>query len=351
MPGILSQEEIDQLVSSVAKGKTEEKRPFGARKKAIPYDFRQQNIIPKASLHAIKSLHTDFAKSLSIFLLRTVKNELGVKLATVNSLPLGEFIKSRANPTYLSLVRLKPYNGELIIDISPNLVFLLVDLLFGGTGSPPPANGVITHMEKKFMRKLVEGMLSEFKAIWEKVTPFHPRIETEGTDPAIAGSPSDLENAMMVTYELTLGEGSEGHLPLSFCYTAKLLKSLVAVLGQKKVGEGELPPREEAQTEELLKSLSQVEMPVSVELGRTLLTIRDLIGLQIGDVIRLDNYIDDELKVEVEDRAKFLARPGAYRGRKAVIISSIFKEGEVRNGQQKGKGEPPADGGRGPKGG
>lgn len=332
MPGILSQEEIDQLVSSVSGDKPQEGKPLGSEKKAIPYDFRQQNIIPKGSLRILKAVHTDFAKSLSGFLLRAVKAELTVNLATINTIPIGEFIKSRANPTYLNLIRLKPYDGNLIIDSSPNLVFLLVDLLFGGTGSPPSRNGMITHMESKFMRKLVEGMLEEFKSTWERIIPFHPKIEEEGTNPSIVGSPSDLENAMMVVYELTLGKGSETHHPLSFCYNSKLLKSLVAILGQRKVGEErEVFPEEEDQTQKLRENLGPVEIPVEAKLGEAHLTVRDMINLQAGDIICLGSHIDDDLIVEVKGRPKFLARPGIYRGRTAVVVSSTFKEGEVKD--------------------
>ncbi len=334
MPGILSQEEIDQLVSSVSEGKGQGRRPPGAEKEAIPYDFRQQNIIPKGSLHAFQIVHSDFAKSLSGFLLRSVKTELIVNLATVNTIPLGEFIKSRENPTYLNLVRLKPFEGNLIIDSSPNLVFLLVDLLFGGTGSPPSTNGLITHMERKFMRKLMEGMLEEFKTTWEKITLFHPKIEEEETDPSIVGSPSNLENAMMVIYELSLEKGSETHHLLSFCYSAKLLKSLVAVLGQKRGGEErEVPPQERDQSGKLRKSLGQVEVPVEAKLGEAHLTIRDMIDLQAGDIIRLSNYVGGDLTVEVKGKPKFLARPGAYRGKAAVVVTSTLKEGVVKDGE------------------
>ena len=334
MPGILSQEEIDQLVSSVSEGKRRGGGPPGAEKRAIPYDFRQQNIIPKGSLHTFQVVHSDFAKSLSGYLLRSVKAELTVNLATVNTIPLGEFIKSRENPTYLNLVRLKPFEGNLIVDSSPNLVFLLIDLLFGGTGNPPSSNGTISHMERKFMRKLIEGMLGEFKASWERVTSFHPKVEEEGIDPSIVGSPSDLENAMMVIYELSLGKESEAHHLLSFCYSAKLLKSLVAVLGQKRGREeGEVPPEERDQLGRLRGSLGPVEVPVEAKLGEAHLTIKDMIDLQVGDIIRLSSYVDGDLTVAVKGKPKFLARPGVYRGKAAVVVTSTLKEGEVKDGE------------------
>ena len=334
MPGILSQEEIDQLVSSVSEEKLKAGKTSAPGKKAIPYDFRQQKVIPRDSLRTFQALHSAFAKSLRGFLLRTVKTELTVNLATVDTLPLGEFIKSRANPTYLNLVRLKPYDGNLIVDLSPNLVFLLVDLLFGGTGNLPSTNDIITDMEKKFMRKIVEDMLGEFEATWERVIPFHPKVEQEGIDPSIIGSPADTDTAIMVIYELTLEERSETHHPLSLCYNAKLLKSLVAILGQKKVREErEVSPQDEDQRQKLRRSLGGVEIPLEVKLGETHLTIRDLINLQVGDTIRLDDYISEGMTIEVNKRPKFLGRPGTYRGRMAVVVSSTVKEGEERDAE------------------
>ncbi len=332
MPGILSQEEIDQLVSSVSEGKPQEEKLSGSGKRIIPYDFRQQNIIPKNSFRVFQTVHTDFAKSLSGFLLRSVKTELSVNLARINTIPLGEFIKFLANPTYLNLVRLKPYNGNLVVDFSPNLVFLLVDLFFGGTGNLPAKNEIITHMERAFMRKLVEGMLEEFKAIWGRLTAFHPKIQEEGTDPSIIGSPADLENAVIVIYELSMEDGSEAHYLLSLCYTAELLKSLMAVLSQRKIGEErEASPQEADQRQKLRTSLGGLDISLAVKLGETHLTIREMINLQPGDTIRLDNHIDEPLVIEVKERPKFLGRPGIYRGRAAVCISSTIKEGEEQD--------------------
>ena len=45
-----------------------------------------------------------------------------------------------------------------------------------------------------------------------------------------------------------------------------------------------------------------------------------MIGLRVGDVITTDKDIHDPLVVSVEGVPKFRAKPGAFKGRKAIRI-------------------------------
>ena len=70
---------------------------------------------------------------------------------------------------------------------------------------------------------------------------------------------------------------------------------------------------------------------MSVELGKTAITIRDLLELQVGDVIILDSKKDSLQPVKIASRTKFFSRVGVHDGHKAVKIVRSATE-EEQNG-------------------
>ncbi|MBE3555391.1 MAG: FliM/FliN family flagellar motor switch protein, partial [Thermicanus sp.] len=88
-----------------------------------------------------------------------------------------------------------------------------------------------------------------------------------------------------------------------------------------------------AQTEQITQKIRQAELLIRVLLGSTTITIGDFIHLTKGDVIHLDQGIDDALPILLGEKKKFLGRPGIYNGRLAVRIDEIVKEGEEEDGE------------------
>lgn len=78
---------------------------------------------------------------------------------------------------------------------------------------------------------------------------------------------------------------------------------------------------------ELLESLiSKAPMPVKAVLGNSVISVNDFINLQVGDIIRLDTKVEEELNVYVGNIKKFTALPGASGDRYAVRVTSVIRE-------------------------
>ena len=76
------------------------------------------------------------------------------------------------------------------------------------------------------------------------------------------------------------------------------------------------------------KNLEQAKVPVSVELGSTELLFQELAVLEVGDFIKLDQEITKPLKIKVNDRVKFLGRPGVRESRIAIQLIKVLQEGD-----------------------
>jgi flagellar motor switch protein FliM len=72
----------------------------------------------------------------------------------------------------------------------------------------------------------------------------------------------------------------------------------------------------------------RVDVPVKAVLGKSVITVNDFVNIQLGDIIRLDSRIEDELDVYVGNIKKFTAVPGANKESYAVRITSVIREEE-----------------------
>jgi flagellar motor switch protein FliM len=85
--------------------------------------------------------------------------------------------------------------------------------------------------------------------------------------------------------------------------------------------------KSEAVYAEAIESLiSKAAIPVTAVLGNSTISVSDFSGLQVGDVVRLDTKVDQELEVFVGDIKKFTALPGAAGDNYAVRVTSVIRE-------------------------
>ena len=81
--------------------------------------------------------------------------------------------------------------------------------------------------------------------------------------------------------------------------------------------------------EQFIESMiRRVDVPVKAVLGKSVITVNDFVNIQVGDIIRLDSKVDDELDVYVGDIKKFSAVPGASKEAYAVRVTSVVREEE-----------------------
>ena len=85
--------------------------------------------------------------------------------------------------------------------------------------------------------------------------------------------------------------------------------------------------RDENSYEEAIESLiSRALVPVKAILGKSRISVGDFVNLQVGDVIRINRKVEDELDVYVGDIKKFKALPGSFEDKYAVRVTEIVRE-------------------------
>ena len=81
--------------------------------------------------------------------------------------------------------------------------------------------------------------------------------------------------------------------------------------------------------EDYIESLiRKVDIPIRAVLGKSTISVNDFMNLQVGDCIRLDSKVDDDMNIFVGNIKKFTALPGAEKDSYAVRITSVIREEE-----------------------
>jgi flagellar motor switch protein FliM len=217
---------------------------------------------------------------------------------------------------------MEPLDGSAILEINPSLVFFIIDRLFGGQGKPSEQNRELTLIEQNVIHRIVERGLADLKEIWEHVGIFNPKIETYETNPQFVQIAPPGETVILISLEVRMQNASG---LMSLCFPFMLLESVINNL----TGASWMS----SQTTATLESRSQVEheigsieLPVSVVIGETKLTIRDLLQMQRGDVLALDKRHDADLLIQVGGKTKMMGKTGLVGRKKAAKITRIIEK-------------------------
>lgn len=328
MADILSQEEVDLLLNAVAEGnvasakETREKKESAAQ--LSTYDFRRPERVSKEQLKGLQSLFEAFAREVSIVFPPFLRTVVRIDLTSIDQLTYDEFILSVARPTALSVINMAPLEGTAVLELSPTMVFPIVDRVLGGKGVALPEPRELTEIEDRIIQRIVMMMLDSLRRAWEQLIEFDLSVQQQENDPLIVQIVAGSEMVILVGYEVHIGE-TVG--TMNFCVPLMVLNPILDQISQqahfsRRVSEETARTTRNAITRSLMRS----PLPVEALLGRARLTVQDLTRLQAGDVILLDSAPRTPLSVTVGGVERFKALPGRRGERSALQIVSFVRD-------------------------
>lgn len=328
MADILSQDEVDLLLNAVAEGDVPAAE--SAAKRAGPessltsYDFRRPERVSKEQLKGLQSLFEAYAREVSIIFPPFLRTVVRVDLTSIDQLTYDEFILSVARPTALSVVNMAPLEGTAVLELSPTMVFPIVDRVLGGKGMTLPEARELTEIEERIIQRIVMMMLDALRRSWEQLIEFDLSVIQQESDPLIVQIVAGSEMVILVGYEVHIGE-TVG--TMNFCIPLMVLNPILDQISQqahfsRRVSEDAARITRNA----IVKTLVKAEIPVEAILGEATLTLQDVARLQVGDVVQLNHSPYDPLTVRIGGFERFKAQPGHRREQSAVQLTSFIRE-------------------------
>ncbi|TGE32619.1 flagellar motor switch protein FliM [Desulfosporosinus sp. Sb-LF] len=331
MGDVLSQSEIDALLSALSEGQVdvEEMRTTKSQKRIRVYDFKRPNKFSKDQIHSLQNIHENFCRGLSTYFSGNLHSVVESNVLSIEQITYDEFIRSLPSPTVLGLYSLNPLEGTVLIEVSPSLVFAVVDRLLGGQGQGSEKNRDLTEIERTIIEHRLVQMISISEEAWAEVYELKPQFVSMETNPQFTQIVAPNEMIVLITLEVRIGDGVG---MINICMPYLVLEPILDKLSTFFLFSTQAKVTSPEQVQAIRQKIEWAKVDMVSFLGHSEILVRDLLDLAKGDVIPLNQSIHDPLPVYVGEFMKFRCTPGLHGEHLAVQITETIEEGGEEDG-------------------
>ncbi|WP_025027649.1 flagellar motor switch protein FliM [Caldalkalibacillus mannanilyticus] len=327
MPEVLSQGEIDALLAAISSGEmdAEELKKEDTEKKVKVYDFKRALRFSKDQIRSLTRIYENYSRILTTYFSAQLRTFVQISVASVDQLPYEEFIRSIPKMTILNVFTASPLEGRMVMEVHPNIAYAMLERMLGGQGTSPTKSSTLTEIETIVMERIFLKALEGFQDAWKSVIELDPELDVLETNPQFMQIVSPNETVAVISLSTKVGDVTG---MINFCLPHVVLEPIMPKLSAHYWMNAQKKVRAPKEQEVLEKRLKQAKLPLIAELGHSTIHIQEFLQLSAGDVIRLNEAVDDPLVVRVGNQAKFHAQPGVLKGKMAIQITEVIREEE-----------------------
>lgn len=328
MADVLEQSEIDALLAAVSEPETspESTEQEGSSSAVAPvrkditiYDFKRPERVSKDQMRALEGIHEAFARNFGATLSAFLRSIVEVKIIDTEQLTFSEFIHSLPNPTCFNLLSVKPWDGSICLEMSPMIIFPIIDRLLGGASEDVfIPQRPLTTIEQRLVQRIIDRALKLLTDSWLSLGVTGFDLTQSESNPHLVQVVAPNEVVVVIMFELKLS-GRSGTMSICVPFT-----SIEPVL-DKLATQSWLSYRKKESSvnhgQRIAENLKTATVNLRAFLAETTISMGQLMGLQVGDIIQTEKPAKNELLVQVEGRNKFAGRLGQFRGNRAIRIT------------------------------
>lgn len=314
---VLSQEEISALFSAMSARDL----PLGGAERGTPrkvenYDFHRADRISQDQMRSVHMLHENFGRNFASSLSAYLRAFVDVNLVSMEQISYADFIKSLPDPTLFVSFGMRPLDGNIALEMGPSLIFPVIDMILGGPGLPLPGNRTMTEIELNIVEGILKLAMRDLRGAWMPVMELDFFLEGKGTKAQLFQIVSPAETVIALRFDVKVAENSGA---MNLCIPSRILK----VLRHKFDRQGNTHKQKSGinEAERVLELMKPVKVRLSGEITSSRVTVDDLLRVSVGDVIELNERIEDPVLLCVAGIAKFAGKIVQHRGKKAFVIS------------------------------
>lgn len=325
MSEVLSQNEIDSLLKALTSGDidVDEMKEQSNDSPIKYYDFRRPAKFSKEHLRTLELIFDHYGRLLQTNLPVYLRKNVQITVADSETVTFSEFSNSLGNPTVLTIINFRPLPGEIIMNMTSNLGFAIVDRMLGGSGAALDKTREFSEIELSILDKIIVVAMQLLHEPWKNVIELNPMLERIEMNPQFAQIVAPNEMIAIVTLNVKIGD-VEGFINFALPYLT--LETVIDNLNTRYWFSTMTSYSEEVYNDYIEGMLKRVDVPVKCLLGKSSVTVSDFTNLSVGDIIRLDTNVESALEVYVGNIKKFTAVAGASNDKYAVKVTSVLRE-------------------------
>jgi flagellar motor switch protein FliM len=322
VPEILSQQEIDNLLSGMTSGASPAE-PLPAEseppaREAVNFDFRLPHRLSKNQLRTFQAVHDNFGEAFGSYLVSRMQTTVTVNVLSVDQLFYSEFVLSIASPSCLYVFRIMESDALAALEVSPQLILAMVEHLMGGVADGTKEARLITKIEQSIVKGIIQRALTEIQRAWKTIADLTFKLERYESEGDFAQLAPASEIVMVVSFEVAIGR--QKYL-MNLCFPTFALEDVFAKLNVQHFSALAAANRDGDRSGLIQKHLGETQLSATAILGEAKLTLRELLELEPGDVVRTSIPVGSEVAVKLGGKTRLWGTPGVSRGKVAVKVS------------------------------
>lgn len=328
MKQVLSQQEIDSLLNALNAGEINPEMIIEEeeKNKVRAYDFRRPIKLSKEYINTLYMIFENFAKMSSNIMSTQVRTNVTMTLGAVEQISFDEFIHSIPNPTILGIFHSVPLNGNQILEINPQFGIQIIELMCGGAQTrekKTPKKEKFTEIELGVIEDLVLSLLKGFKTAWSELLDIETVLDGLETNPQLVQSMSPNEPVVLISFGVEIFKTKSF---INICIPYVSFETIIDKLSIKNWFDMGRNYDDNKYKEQITDRLVGTEVELTVEMGKTHISVEDFLHLEKGDIIQLDMSTNKPMKMYVEDKVHFLVQPGMHKDKLAVQVLQYVEE-------------------------
>jgi flagellar motor switch protein FliM len=314
----LSQNEVDALLKGVS-GEAEEAKEAVDTKGVRPYNLATQERIVRGRMPTLEIINERFARQLRIGLFNFMRRTAEISVGPIRILKYNEFIRNLVVPTNLNLVQARPLRGTALFIFDPNLVFLVVDNLFGGDGRfhTRVEGRDFTQTEQRIIQRLLGVVFEEYEKSWKPVYELKFEYLRAEMNTQFANIATPNEVVVVTTFNIEFGPtAGEFHICLPYAMIEPVRDLLYSTM------QGDHLEVDKRWLRLLAQQVQTAEVELVATLGRAAVTFNQILKMKAGDVIAFD--IPEAIIAAVDGVPVLECRYGMFNGQYALKVEKML---------------------------
>lgn len=323
MAEVLSQNEIDALLKNVSAEKPKQDENEIDKETTYLYDFKHPNRVTKDQLRNLRTIHESFSRMLATYLTTLLRTIVDVNLLSIDQVTFLEFTMAMSNPGCIWIFKLDNYEGKGIVEVSPDLMLLTIERLFGGEGKQGSETRSLSIIEQNVAGKIIDRCLDIYDEAWVKATTLQTSMVGFEMNPQFAQVAPASETAVVMFLEISVRNTT---FPMNICFPYFVLDPIIQKLSADNWLGFSLMSKTDLDHQRAHYSLTHSNVNLKVDLGSTTISVEELLELEKDDVLVLDTKVSQPLKIYVGDKVRFLGTAGKADKKLAVRVDDVIEE-------------------------
>ena len=317
----LTQDDVDALLNhdSVNKQQQDANDDNPSDKSGVrPYNMATQERIVRGRMPSYEIINARFARFLQLGIYNFMRRAVDIAIGPIKTIKYNEFLRTLVVPSNLNMVSMKPLRGTALIVFDPDLIFLIVDNMFGGDGRfhTRVEGREFTLTEQRIIQRLLEVVFEDYEKAWKSVHPIKFEYIRSEMNPQFASVATPSEIVVTTTFELDIGGGrGEFHVCIPYTMLEPIREQLNSGL------RGDPLEVDKYWIKSLGRQVQGAEVELVANLGHTKVTLHQILNMQAGDVVPLD--ILDTVTAQVDGVPVMECHYGILNGHYALKVKTI----------------------------